>query len=81
MPIYNGECADCGNVSEILSKKYLEDGEKIEGNCSKCNSENVYKKFTGTTSPGYFGFRGWKHGLSVAQQTDKLLGSHNKEEI
>lgn len=81
MPIYNAECKDCGKTSELLSRKYLEEGEMIIGNCSHCGSEKVFKKFTGTITQGHFGMRSWKHGLSVNQQTDKLLGGHNIEQV
>lgn len=80
MPIYNCECEKCGNVEEVLSKKYLEEGELSENSCSKCGG-NLAKIFTGTTSPGSFGFDGWRKGLTTTQQADKLMGSHNIEQV
>jgi putative FmdB family regulatory protein len=42
MPIYEYECADCGNVIEILMRSELNHTIK----CPKCGSDNLQKLIT-----------------------------------
>jgi putative FmdB family regulatory protein len=45
MPIYEFQCADCGEKKEIL---FRANDEKIEMKCDKCGSENLQRVLSAT---------------------------------
>lgn len=45
MPIYEFQCADCGERKEIL---FRNNDEKVEMKCEKCGSENLQRVLSST---------------------------------
>ena len=45
MPIYEFQCADCGEKKEIL---FRSNDEKVEMKCEKCGSENLQRVLSST---------------------------------
>jgi putative FmdB family regulatory protein len=45
MPIYEFQCADCGETKEIL---FRSNDEKVEMKCDKCKSENLQRVISST---------------------------------
>jgi len=46
MPIYEFQCADCGEKKEIL---FRSNDEKVEMKCKKCGSKNLHRVLSSTS--------------------------------
>ncbi len=59
MPIYEFQCADCGEEKEIL---FRSSDEKVEMKCEKCGSENLQRVLSSTN----FSVSGGSSGSGVS---------------